>query len=389
MKRIFTFLLIAAFCFSSCTGDKPGIPDPGTGETEQTLLIYMPWSSNLTSYFLNNLKDFESAIERGILGNNKVLVFFMSSPSEAELFEFEYSKGECTRGVRKNYKDPAFTTAEGITSILNDVKTFAPAERYSLIVSCHGMGWLPVYPSTPRTFSDKAHWEYEGVPLTRFFGGLTSEYQTDITTLAEGISGAGIKMEYILFDDCYMSCVEVAYDLKEVTNYLIGCPTEIMAHGMPYDIIADYLVGKADYANICNGFVTFYRNYSRMPCGTIGVTDCSQIDQLAAVMKEINRSFIFDPSLEEDVQRMCGYRPTIFFDYGDYISKLCRDAVLLEKFRRQLVKTVPYKANTDTYYSMSGGRVPIGTFSGVTVSDLSSHTRAEDKTETAWYKATH
>ena len=54
------------------------------------------------------------------------------------------------------------------------------------------------------------HWEYENVPMTRYFGGLNAQYQTDITTLAKGISNAVLKMEYILFDDCYMSSIEVA-----------------------------------------------------------------------------------------------------------------------------------------------------------------------------------
>lgn len=45
-------------------------------------------------------------------------------------------------------------------------------------------------------------------------------------------------MEYILFDDCYMSSLEAAYDLRHVTRHLIACPTEIMAYGMPYSHIA-------------------------------------------------------------------------------------------------------------------------------------------------------
>lgn len=41
-------------------------------------------------------------------------------------------------------------------------------------------------------------------------------------------------MEYILFDDCYMSSVEVAYELKEATRFLIASTSEMMAYGMPY-----------------------------------------------------------------------------------------------------------------------------------------------------------
>ena len=69
--------------------------------------------------------------------------------------------------------------------------------------------------------------------------------------------------------------VEVAYDLKDVTDYLIGSTSEVMAYGMPYAEIGQYLIGKVDYEGICDGFYSFYSNYSEMPCGTIAVTDCS------------------------------------------------------------------------------------------------------------------
>ena len=136
----------------------------------------------------------------------------------------------------------------GITAILNDVKAFAPASVYTMIIGCHGMGWLPVYEMKVRSAPHmKMHWEYQGVPLTRYFGGLTAEYQTDIKSLASGIANAGMKMEYILFDDCYMSSIEVAYELKDVTKYLIGSTSEMMAYGMPYAAIGEYLLGNPDY----------------------------------------------------------------------------------------------------------------------------------------------
>ena len=201
------------------------------------------------------------------------------------------------------------------------------------------------------------HWEYENVPMTRYFGGLEPQYQTDITTLAKGISNAGLKMEYILFDDCYMSSVEVAYDLKDVTDYLIGSTSEVMAYGMPYAEIGQYLIGKVDYEGICDGFYSFYSNYSEMPCGTIAVTDCSELDNLAAIMKEINHQYTFDSSLTSSLQRLDGYNPVIFFDYGDYVSKLCPDKTLVAQFNEQLNRTVPFKRNTEYFYSMSRGKV--------------------------------
>lgn len=52
-----------------------------------------------------------------------------------------------------------------------------------------------------------------------------------------------------------MSTVEVAYDLKNVTSHLIASTSEIMAYGMPYDKIGQYLIGNIDYEKVCDGFI--------------------------------------------------------------------------------------------------------------------------------------
>lgn len=392
IQFVFVTLFIISFGMISCEEEEK----PVRSTVEKTVFMYLPWSTNLTSNFYTNISDMESVIAQGILDNERVLVFISTSSTEATLLELEYDEGKCKRNTLKHYASPPFTTSRGITSILNDVRTFAPARLYSMIIGCHGMGWLPVSATTlSRSIApekQKRHWEYEGALMTRYFGGLTSEFQTDITTLAEGISNAGIKMEYILFDDCYMSSIEVAYELKEVTDYLIASPCEIMAYGMPYAKIGPYLLGEADYESICNTFYDFYSNYTRMPCGTIGVTACSELESLANIMKEINGKYTFDSSLLYSVQRLDGYSPTIFFDYGDYVSKLCTDTGLLTRFKEQLERTIPYKRHTPSYYTMSNGgmKIPIKAFSGTTISDPTHDFEAsESKFQTAWYKATH
>lgn len=389
MKRLL-FIIFIALCVTACYTDD----EPTPSVNEQTVLLYLPWSSNLTGNFQTNISDFEEAIKQNILKSSRVLVLFASSTTEATLFELSYEKGNSKRTTIKDYTNPAFTTTAWITSILNDVKNIAPANRYAMIIGCHGMGWIPVQQDT-KTFAarQKYHFEYDGPIQTRFFGGLTSEYQTEISTLKDGIQGAGMKMEYLLFDDCYMSNIEVAYELKDVAGYLIGCPTEVMAYGMPYAKIAPYLIGNVNYEEIGNEFLKFYQNYTLMPCGTLGITNCSEVEELAGIMKEINTRYTFDPSLTSTIQRLDGYEPTIFFDYGDYVSKLCTDPELLTLFNNQLERVVPsrYRKHTEYYYTTVSGRqqIKINTFSGITISDPSTHVWASTKAETDWYKATH
>ena len=403
MKKniLLVFVLSLVFASCHCRHEKPEKP-----KTEHTLFIYMPWSTTLTSSFNQNLKDFEAALNNNLnlLKNNKVVVFFSSTADSATMFEFKYEKNNLVRAPLKKYKNSAsvFTTESGITSIFNDVKSFASANRYSMIMSGHGMGWLPVVKSkASRGEYEKYHWEYEGVPLTRFIGGKTPDVQTEITTLAKGIKNAGIKMDYILFDACYMSTIETAYDLKDVANYIVACPTEIMDYGFPYAKIGKFLIGDINFQGVIEGFYDFYLDYKindkPYPYGTIAVTVTAELDNLATVMKEINQTFSFDMEKLNEVQRMDGYSPVIFFDMGDYVSKLCTDVDLLAKFNYRLEQAVPLSMSrhTESYYSTSIGAVYINAYSGVTISDPSINSSpyfnvvVTSKIETAWYKATH
>ncbi|NLH28791.1 MAG: Clostripain family protein, partial [Bacteroidales bacterium] len=243
--------------------------------------MYLPWPADktLTKAFEKNISDLEKAISKNGLNNEKVVVFMSTSSTQATLYEITCKNGICKHDTLKNF-NPSFTTVEGIASILNDMKSAAPALTYAMIIGGHGMGWIPVYPTYPtnaRAISAsspfKNYWEYDGEFDTRYFGGTTTKYQTDITSLAKGITMAGIKkMEYILFDNCYMSSIEVAYELRNVTNYLIASPTEIMAYGMPYAVVGEYLFGKTNYKAVCNGFYSFYSTYDGAPYGTLAVT---------------------------------------------------------------------------------------------------------------------
>ena len=239
---------------------------------EQTVIMFFPWSSNLLSHFRQNIKDFSKSIESRGLKNERVIAYLATSPNTAELLELKYDNGSCNIDCIQTYENQTSTSQEDITDILKTIKEYAPGKRYGLIIGCHGMGWLPViHTKSKRTQKNTQdivyHYNINNGLTTRYFGGLTSKYQIETTVLAKAISASGTMMEYILFDDCYMSSIEVAYDLKDVTNYLIACPTEIMAYGFPYQKCGKYLIGKVDYNSVIQAFHEFYSQYT-YPYGT-------------------------------------------------------------------------------------------------------------------------
>lgn len=409
MKRLLALLLSALVlvaCDDKNTYEEPVAP-------EQTLLMYFPWSGNdsgstgLLSHFLTNIDDMEEAIRYNAPEGCRVLIYLVerkvetgiggatNTYFEGSLQELKARGGKVERVQLTSYRDPDMTEAEQIARLLKDVQAYAPAPRYAMTIGCHGMGWIPATATkaVSREGAEREYWEYEGAEQTRWFGGMTAEFQTEIPTLAEAIRRAGMKMEYILFDDCYMSSVEVAYELKDVTDYLIGSTSEIMAEGFPYTEIGALLLGEVDYEGICESFYQYYMERSSYPCGTVAVTVCRELEALAEVMKRINAaSEELTASELSQVQVLDGYDPCRFYDLGDYVNFYCKDAALRGEFERQLERAVPaaFRRHTPTFYSMTSGETEINAFSGITTSDPSLSPLVVDvKGSTAWWKATH
>lgn len=385
MNKIFLFLLLSlsSLLLASCGKSDDPEPDNPPQTAAKSVFVFMPYTANnsggnsLYRNLLTNLDDMEQAVNdaKGT-GNTRLIVFISQDARTSHLINFAYRRGRCVRDTLKTYSSASFdyTTTGGLSSVIADMKSLAPAYVYSLIVGCHGEGWLPASNTT------------------RYFGG--SRYRIDVSTLAEAIKGNGIKMQYILFDDCYMSAIEVACDLRSATDYLIASTSEMMDYGMPYrSIMSQLLATEPDYQAICDRFISFYKTY-RYPYGTIGVTNVGRIDQFAAFMRSANTAHTFDYANEQQLQDLDAehFTPTVYYDLGSYVKTLCAgDADALAQYESLIKELVPYKAATDCIYSASGNaKEPVREFSGLTISDPSEYPQAVDaKRQTAWWKATH
>lgn len=375
------FISLLMLCFSACREEDPIMP-PEQQTAEKTIFVFMPYSTNLYSFLLGNIEDMKTAIIRNKgLDNTRLVVFIAKDKKQSALINIKYDKGVCKQDTLEKFYSPIYLTTNGRVELLNKVKEYAPAHRYAMIVGCHGMGWIP----SSTVFKAKK---------SRYFGGLENGYKIDIDDFAESIKAAGMKMQFILFDDCYMSCMEVAYDLKDATDYIIASTSEVMDKGMPYHRIYQHLMGaEPDYKAVCDNFYNYYTNYSA-PYGTIGVTDCRYMDEMVAMMKYINTKHTFDTDRLNNVQDLDGetFTPTIFFDFDDYVRNLCtNDNNTYEQFNAVLQRLVPYKANTN--YILSGethGETKVNHFSGITISDPSTRSEIkESKKHTNWWIQTH
>lgn len=456
---IATLLIVVGVSCSN--GDSPDGPDVPVTPVGQTVFMFFPWSNSLLSDFRRTVEDMQTVVAQRSMKDERIMVFMATSEREAVLFELKKQNGRCLTDTLRRYNDRPFTSRQWLTSLFSEVMTLAPASRYGMVVGCHGLAWVPVQGqrNAPKRLgsqekideednlykeerideennlykkeridkeglykeekidkegvpNDLMHFEVQGPVTTRFIGGTYPETQIETTDLADAMADAGFHTEYILFDACYMSSVEVAYELKDVTHYLIASPTEVLSYGFPYITMGKHLLGTPNYKGIVDSFISFYSSYY-LPYGTVAVTDCTQLDALAAIAQQINaaaeeptnaasakqinaaaegklNTAASGKNAPNGVQIMDGYSPTLFYDLGHLMSLKNAGTVLTAAFAEQLDKTVPYKGHTDQYFTaLKDAPVDIKHYSGLNTSQGSLNHMADRLSETAWYKATN
>lgn len=413
----FIFAIVSIIGLGSCTEEAFDIDKVN----KQTILVFLPWtggnsSIGLTEDLSKNIDSICAGIkDKKGLNNTRVLVFFSKNANNSTLFDLTYNDvtKEVSRTPIKTYEGSAYNSANGFADILNEVRQNAEALNYALIIGGHGCGWSCAddwinYPNQAKSFNTQQTLSYDtpfsGIqfgtdpdnPTTRFFGSVDrKENSIDLSTLVEGIKQSGIKMQYILFDVCYMGNVETAYELKDVTNYLVASSSEIMAKGIPYRLMWSYLNGTTpNYSSLVNGIVNFYKN-SNAPYCNMAAIDCRQLDALANVMKEINQKYTFDTTIPLDsIQPLDGFLPHLSYDMAVYVDSLRPNGYLKDQFSNQLKKTVKAAAHTDCAYTAlklyPEVTIKIKNYCGLSISDPSQHPVAiRGKEKTGWWKATH
>ncbi len=407
MKKLFTLF----FCLVSLTVTFTGCSEEAIdvkSVNKQTILVMFPWtgsysSSGLYDYLQHNLDSMEYAIKKNKgLNNTRVLVFFSRSARQSELFELTYNTS--TYAVDHTpvatYEGHDYTSTEGLASVIRTMKERTEALNYAMIIGGHGLGWIRAEDWQAASNSSEAKAKAKAAelqtPKYRHFGSTstsTNDFSIDITTLADAIKANGIKMQYILFDACFMANAETAYQLREATNFLVASPYTVINEGMPYAKVWNYLnTATPNYTSLVSTYLSYYNSTSTP--ASLAAIDCRQMDNLAAVMKEINQKYTITDEQLAGVQYFNAMTPTLFYDLGNYVDSLHVNTTLKSKFDTQMaatVKTVQYTGQTmDDDNNSYTVFITVSTNSGLTISDPSKHAAAlRGKETTAWWKATH
>ena len=234
------------------------LPEPSAQTAERTVIVYMMAENSLNSFSDNDLYEIKQVY--GTIPANTNLVVYIDDNTLPRIYNVTAKKGFAEW---KTFKEDHLST-DSLTMLQNlrEITTKFPAKKYGLVMWSHGSGWVPQSRSIGIDNGTNS--------------SSNSGLQMNINTLRCVLEQLP-HFEYILFDACAMQSVEVAYELRNVTDYIIGSPTEIHAEGAPYDKILPAMMT----GNVKEIVELYYQTYETWGGVIISLIECKELEQFA------------------------------------------------------------------------------------------------------------
>lgn len=315
--------------FVSCSDE---IPQPTPTLEGNTVIIYMGAENSLSSFSNSDLFEITEATER--IPENCQVVVFRDSEFKPSIYHF-------TKNGRTTWKDydAEVNSADANTfeSILREIIQNFPSRKYSLVLWSHGTGWIDQSRSMQRSIiidNNKNSFSNNGTWLH------TYELAATLAKLP--------KMEFIMFDACFMQSAEVACELYPYCKYIIGSPAEIPSEGAPYHLILNALC-RADIQGIIENYALGYSKDEGVALSAV----CSENFPSFCEETAKHIPFIFSKSSMPSTQGIQIYSPAsyankmpIAYDIRSAMHKLL-DEVAYATWDKEWQKAIlyPYCAN--------------------------------------------
>ena len=351
------FTLLFSITLVSCSGSDNDTPDePDKPQTYRRSVIIYIAAQNSLGYLesgytsASRLDSLEIMEGMSKLNSTKDNVFLFIDDGQRPRLSRIYRYGgngqmRTMVSLEKRWSlDVCSTDPATLNEVLTYVSTKYPSESYGLILWSHGSGWEPstnVQNTLPKVKSFGIDVGGGGNMETDTDSKGRMGVQMDISDMARAISLTGIHLDFIFFDACVMQDIEVAYDLKDVTSYVIGSATVTSAYGAYYtDLIPQALFAypmndanakrmASQYFFDCTQNVSLKDYYEDL--GNVNsVIKTSELENFAAATGQYVNKYITNRQTADmtDVQRYSDnvlFYSTAHYDMGCAMGRLLSD----------------------------------------------------------------
>ena len=342
MKK-FIIALCALGLFASCRKNDNEDEQPG-----RTVLIYMAAENNL-GYDSNYRFASDDIIEikKGVknIGNNHLVVYVDKCKDPNEQYNdpkpyiLHFHEGELKDSIPM--EESITADAAILESVARKAFTTWPAKSYALSLWGHGTGWNINNDSVKYNARRRAYGGDNGNDSYLSAG----KYWMNIPSMKLALSRLP-HLDYIFADCCNMMCLEVAYELKDVTDYLFGSPAEIPGAGAPYDKVVTEMF-NTNIASVYKIIIDHYRDYKSLPLSCVKTSEMVNLaNATKAVLKNMKAkhgdAFNY-PDMTDLIHYYYDYtNKQEFYDANDFVLKYA-DTDDYNTWKQALDKAVVYK----------------------------------------------
>ena len=257
MKKIF----IAICLLSGLTSCHHDDDTPEDNTARRTVLVYMAAENNLTRFATEDLEEMKTGSLK-LAEDQNLVIYVDKAGSLTTPYIVRAKNGEMVDTLFM--KEALSADPTTLQDVIQYTREHFPATSYGLLLWGHASGWLV---STKDSISRTRG---SSILEPKAYGGATGNnsssssgnYWMNIVPMAKAIqNGMGSDhLSFIFGDCCSFGCLEVAYELRNVTDYVIGSPAEVPDMGAPFDLIVPDMFIETDnfYAKIIDHYFDYY-----------------------------------------------------------------------------------------------------------------------------------
>ena len=254
----------------------------------KTVLIYMSAENTLSYDSENDLEEIREGSQK-LTEDDYLLVYYDRAKKDELPWLARIVKGQLKDSVsivdmQISDKDDYASDPHVFEKVLSYAYSHYPATvGYGLTFWGHATGWLKQ--------DSLAYTRGYGVDNGTNSSSYDSGYWLNIPTLKRVLQKQP-HLEFILADCCNFMCLESIYELREVTDYIIGSPAEIPSAGAPYDKVIPEMFKRQDAAKcIMTKYGDYYKDFL-----LLSVVKTKDMDALAKAIKPYLEYFRADQS---------------------------------------------------------------------------------------------
>lgn len=284
--------IVATCSFSACSQSGEDDTYNPIYSSSRTVMVYVVAENSLGSQNMpSDIKEMIAGMKNKGLHANDRLVVYVDDNSLPRIYVMDRNVDAAVLGdlqpVYTYDEDGNSSSPEQLAQFVQYVKQHYPADSYGLVMWSHASGWLPSSYAGDYPKASAKHRSFGLDNGKNSYSSTLNGHQMEIADMARVLTEQG-GVDFILFDACFMQSVEVAYELRHATKYIISSPAEIPGPGADYSTMVDAMFRQEGYPE--QMLTAYYNRYSSVNNSygiVVSVVKTSALEHFAAYMASV------------------------------------------------------------------------------------------------------